>query len=555
MPIDLNLLGLVDAQQPRMNKKIINNIAVNQVNEEAEAWIHDTIRCASESFPPGLIYTGGKRCTPVEQFREITRQLKPTRSFDLLRSDVYLMKYQFKFKGTEVRPHYSFLPFISDGGIYYLKGTQYLLTPVVGGKVFNIEKNSIYMPTPKIRMGFHQKDVSCYLNNRVINSSCVTSYLMNGMKEKERAQLNPTLVHYMLAEYGLPEMLRRLFKVNAKIGKQELDQLDLNEWMVYRSRQLPPVVNKGDYTPTEIRIAINKGEYYPLLDGIIATIFYIIDNCSDNLAEVEDLAIPDLWLILLDRFIYRISGTERKQYEKMETHLQSTKSNMDPITRRVLASDNIHCNDIFELFHYICVNFQDIVIHHDVGSMYYKELSTVKHLLYHVVYNIHMAMYMLQKLPENLQTVEKINNIMMKKLTKDAIFTTMGHGELTPISIATDCKMFAATCNTISHGKATVVGGNKRAKKVTNDPGLLLHASQAEVGTYQWIGNKDPLGREKMNPFVNFGERTYITPRPELEEEINSIRQLLGKHKISNLIEHELDEVEELRDLKIKGED
>ena len=244
---------------PKMNKRIVEGLAVSQLND-VENYVHDVFRCAAESFPEGMKYLGGRRCTPLEQFREITRALNPTCRFDLLRSDVYLMKYSFSFNGVELSPRYIFLPFVSDGGLIHLRGTQYKITPVLGGKVFNIEKGNIYMPTPRLRMGFNKTPTTCILNGRILNTSSVTSRLHN-MKTPERSVLQPILLHYMLAEYGLYTTMKDFFKVDIKFGKGELDKLDPAEWMVYRSRQLPIITRKIETNEvTELRIAIHKDQ-------------------------------------------------------------------------------------------------------------------------------------------------------------------------------------------------------------------------------------------------------------------------------------------------------
>jgi hypothetical protein len=528
--MDVELLNLISNSMPQMNKSILNGLSVEHV-KEAENYIRDVFRCASESFPPGLKFLEGRRCTPLEQFKEITRPPKPSRTFEMPRSDVYLMKYSFSLRGIELRPQYIYLPFLSDGGLMFLKGAQYRVTPVIGGKIFNIERGCIFMPIPRARLGFRQYGVTCIVNNEIIHSICVASYLYNSLRKTERSKLYPTLVHYVLAEYGLQNTIKLMFNFTAKVGEKELDDLRDN-WSVYRSRQLPVSGRRTINDPvTEIRIAIPTNKRTPLVDSVMASIFYIIDNCVESTSIVEDLNNPKLWLQLLDKFIFKQSTTNKLQIEKMEEHMLSVRQMFDPITKNILLRDNIYCNNIFELFRYVCLNYQDIIIHHDVGTMYYNELSTLKYLMYNVVRNIFVATYLLQKLPEKLLTVEKVESILRGISINDKIFTVLGHGELTTVSIATDCKPYSATCNVISYNKAIAVGGSKHSGKERTDPALALHPSQAEVGTYQWITNKSPTGRDKLNPFVHFLERNYITDRPELAQDISSLRELLKRHR------------------------
>lgn len=527
--IDLNLLKLVDATMPRLNYDLCNGLAAKQVNEEVEAYMNDIIRSAAESFPPGLKYVSCKRCTPLEQFKEISRPPTPKRGFDLSRSDVYLMKYMFTLHGVDLRPQYIFLPFVNDGGLMYLMGTLYKITPVIGGRIYNVEKGCIYMPTPKARMGFHKREISVMLNNHVVNTVCICTSLFNIKKEEARSKLNSTLMHYILAEYGLTVAMSKLFKSDIMVGHAELDNLPMSEWMVYRSKQIFSSARKAGNIPvTDIRIAVPVSQYTKGLDGIIGTVFYIIDNSSESIT-LNDLDNPQIWLLVLDRFIFNTIRTEKSQYEKMQSHHALISRIIDPITKRILAQDNIFCENIFDLFAYMIVNFQDIIIHNDVGSMYNQELTTVKHLMYHVVYNIFIVMYALHKMPPELITVEKVNKIFTTQLRRNKIFTVSGHGELTAESIATDCKIYSATCNIISYSKAIGAAGAKRKKKTYIDGTLLLHPSQCEVGTYLMMTKADCTGRSKANPFMYFSRKWIIAPRPELKPLIANLTELLSK--------------------------
>lgn len=525
--IDLNLITAANKTLPKMNQEVLGGLSTSHL-ESVEQYLNDVWRCASTSFPKGLEYLGSKRCTPLEQFREITRPLNPNKKFDLLRSDVYLVKHEFRFKGVKLRPFYSFLPFVNEGGLIFLKGTQYRITTVIGGKVFNIERDNIYMPTPRIRMGFMQFTSACFMNERIIHGSVAYSHLHWGLKKTERSNLFPTLLHYILSEHGLEDTLKIYFNLDIKVGETELDDLDFEEWVVFKSRQLP-ITTRFNSTAevTNIRIAIPKKQYNSLLDNVFCTLFYIIDNSVETTRNISDLNNPKLWLYLLDKFIFKVTKAEKKQFEKMVDHLESIKMIMDPITERILKTSNIKCKTTFDLFKYIILNYQDIIIHNDAGSMYHKELSTTKHLMYHVVYNIFSVMYGLQTLPENLLTNEKITSVILKLISKDKIFTVLGHGELVPASIATDCIAYSS-CNVISHSKAISTGGNQRSKSNTTDPNKLLHPSQVEVCSFQWNTKREPTGRGKLSPFIKFGENNYIVPNNEIKPLIENLTDLLS---------------------------
>lgn len=525
--IDQRLVSIISEQRPKMNADLCNGLSAVHISD-VEAHVHDVFRSAAESFPPELKYLGYQRCTPYEEYRELVRPPKPRRSFELSKSDVYMVKYLFSFKGIEMRPRYILLPIVKDGGIIHLKGTQYKVSPVIGGRAFNIDKGKVFMGTPRARLVFNKTPVSCILNERVMHADVVSSPLYN-LKTEDRSKLYSTLVHYILAEFGLRGMMARFFGIEVITGEVELDPLvEGGEHFVYKSRQMaPPSRGRGPYIPTEIRIAILAKDYNPIFNSIIGSVFYIIDNCTESIT-VADLDTPHQWLRLLSRFIFKTADSERKMFDEMVSHLSSIRHYMDPITKSVLAKEGIVCRDIFDLLHYLNLNFHDMVIHHDVGSMYNMELTTTKHLTYNIVHNIFMMMFDIMKLNGDRVTIENITSSMDKILRRDKIFTVNKHGELSADGIATDCKPYAATCNLVSQTRAAAAGRSQKHNNAMGDASLLLHPSQVEVGSYQMMSKAEPSGRAKANPFMHFSERSYITPNPKLVDYISVLKDLLS---------------------------
>ena len=527
--MDLKLLKLVSDAMPKMNEHITNGIVSGQM-QGIEKMVHDAFLCAAEGFPSGLRYCGFVRCTPLEQYKELTRPLKPFRMYDLAVSDVYLIKVKFTFNGIELAPQYIFLPFCREGGLMYLKGVRYQITPVLAGSIFNIEEGAIYMPVYKARLGFKESKISCFVNDQLLNTICVYSHMYNE-PAKSRSTLNPTLVHYILAEYGLTKALKLIFNVDVSIGGAELDSKS-DTMFIYRSRNLPIQQRLRVTTVPVIRLAIPKNQHYAMLDSVMCTIIYIIDNCVEGTADINQLEDPNLWLSLLDRFIRKAIDNTRKRFEKLTDHLNWVKSILDPISKRVLLNINIPVADTFELFRYICLNFHDMIIHNDAGSMYNKELNTVKYVIYNIIHGIFITMYELEtlkKLPPAAITADKVEKILRGALKKEKIYNTRAHGELTYGSIATNCKQYGGTCSVVSHNQAIVVSGSSRSSSTSVDPSILLHPSQIEVCSSNWITKKGPTGRNVLNPFLNFQHGTYTSSMPEMRPYVVNMEELFKK--------------------------
>ena len=101
--MDSSLRELIVRETPKINPVIANGIAIVHMRE-AEAYINSILTDVSKDFPPGLEYVGCRRCTPEEEYRVVTMKKNNKRQLDIARSDLYLMKYLFKYCNSFIRP-------------------------------------------------------------------------------------------------------------------------------------------------------------------------------------------------------------------------------------------------------------------------------------------------------------------------------------------------------------------------------------------------------------------------------------------------------------------
>jgi hypothetical protein len=525
--MDSKMLDYCNERVAKLNTDIITSVATTQLNK-VEMYIDWVWKCASKGFPEGLKYKGGRRCTPRETFTELTKTGSPNRIYDMARSDVYLMRYDFEYKGVKLKPKHIFLPFINDGGLMFIRDTQYSVTPVISGRVFNIEQNNIYLPSTRLRMGFWQINISCLVNDMEINPYAVGSYLFSIYPETDRSPLKPLLIHYLLAKYGLAKTLK-FYKLTAKVGGKELDELDKSKWFVFKSKLIHTAAFYEGLAP-EIRIAVSCETYYTLASNIIASIFYIFDNAAEATAELDELNNPNLWLRLLDFFIYKERCGETKLKERMTKHLESMESTIDSITIDTFRRAGVDSSTIFELFRHLTLNFQDMCVHYDYGTMYDLQLCTVEPLTFGVRKDIFNTMYILQKTPDIYLEEAKINSIISKNIKRDRILDWKGHGELEPVSVASSCMVFGPSADLITHRKATGVSGDGMVD--LNDRGLLMHQSLLEIASIHACTGKDFTGRSIANPYQEFSNGYVTSQASDTKSQLDRLGAQLkrGKH-------------------------
>lgn len=528
--MDIKMLNHVKDTLPMVNKEAVDGRIFNTV-EANESYVHECMTNLFSSFENGLRYCGWKRCTPEEQWRETVRQprgrfQKGKHQFDLSKSNVYLCKYLFTYNGEPLTPRYLFLPDPQPGNLIHLMGTQYKIIPVIAGVVFNIEKGNIYLPTPLCKFGFWRFKTTCLKGNKTIYEDAVCSYLLNQAKKYRPNEntLVPCLLHYILAKHGLKETLA-MFKIpEYQVGFNELDELDDN-WVVYKSRQLHH--KRGMYQLAETRIAIPKQYTGGITDTVISTIIYILDSCPESTVDVADFEKPNYWNYCLRKFIFKYPN-DAKNVNKAKKHLGSIEADFDISARLTLNRQKVNVQTIYQLFHYLITRYNDTLIHHDVGSMYGLEITTTKYLMQSIVESLGNFRYRLKQIPPHLLSAQKINETMSMFINKDKIFNTALHGELNPVSIASDCVPFSSVMNLIPHSRAAASGRSSKGSTLVVEQDKLLHPSQLTVASSLVVTKSDIMGRNNINPFVHI-EGGITRVNPGLKDDIKQIERLLKR--------------------------
>ena len=534
--LDANLLGIMSESFPTMNADVCGGLVRPQLRL-CEQYLNNIWKCAAPTLPEGMTCLGVHKCTPYEEYKVITKPNTPLRTFELTQSNTYMVKVRFALKdpitgeSIELKPRYFRLPYVGDGDIFFLKGTQYKVAPVLAPRAFNMERDKAYLRTPRAKITFSNVSTT-YTHNGIVKhaSACHSPLFIPKEKTNANKKHETTLLHYCLAEYGLTEYFKKFHGVDIKVGKAELSELSENgEYEVFGSLRRPPAGKRnGQYVPTDIQLAIPSAQYNKRMDGIFGAFFYITDLHTE-IVEIEHLDNPELWLRLLARFIFKDPGSPNKVMEDMTKHRLAVHSYMDPITQRVLSMEGIKCQDTYELFHHMSMNFNDMDSFNDTGSMYNQELSSVEFIMYDIVYNIFTVLYELQNLTGDRITAKLINSIMDYKLRNDKITLLSKNGALSADSIASECKPFNATCNMVSQTKATAKRGKSKYSNEMQDPSNLLHPSQLEVATYLMMSKSEPFGREKTNVFAHFSSPGFITANPELVDTVEKFRTAITR--------------------------
>lgn len=537
--MDTQLFKAIESEVPKFNPTIAKGLVVEQV-KYAEQFIERTLYSAQSRFPEGLTFKTLERCTPQEQWQEIARKRGGTRTYEVAHSDLYLVKLIFDFKGEEIK-RFLFLPFVKPGGIITLRGSTFAISPVLADKALSVGTDTIFLPMSMAKIKF-EKAVQHYLaDGKHVSGYVIWSMLYNRSAESLRSegrpsvQANTTMVHYLFCKFGVKETFKRFFETDVVIGHDEItaEKYPADKWIILRSTKIKPKkLKERYYVGSDIAIAIPREQYNSNTIGAITGFFYVVDHFP-NRVKAEYLHGEDelrLWKVLLGKLIFPAGVNEGKLITDINTHFISLDGYLDDQVRDNLRDDGIMCEDIYDLFIYIILNFADRTAKsvNDVNSMYGKRLTVLRYILYDITSHIFKFMFKLTNNTQKQLTKENIIDAMNFNLRPDLIMRlNHRHGEVASISVPGDNMVFKVTSNLVMQTDSSGLGS--RSKGNMHDPTKMLHSSIAEIGSYLHLPKSEPTGRGRINPFIEINDDGLVERRERYRALLDEIQRKINR--------------------------
>jgi len=538
--MDTFLFDKIIEDVPPFNERICRGLAVEQVKHALD-YIRGVMKCACKSARPGLVFEDIVRCTPQEEYFEVTKMRFTKQQIELAKSDVFLVKLLFSFKDdegvvTQLKPKFIYLPFVTEGGAMRIRGTRYFISPVVADWAISVEKNGIFIPLTRARLNFERKSHGFIANGTVTTGEVVTSRIHN-IKNKDTSRgktsvnCDTSIAHYMFCKFGLTETFKRYAKVDIVVGDSTMStkQYSPAEWVIVssvhaRNGTRPPAAKRLTvYDQTTLKFAIPKSEYdkNAKLRNFIAAVFYIADHVPQNVLpdEVEDTA---MWRLALGKIIMS-QRSEGKLANEMDTHIASVSDYVDELARQKLVRVGIHATDIWDLFGCLIFNMSKIMIQTDMSTMYGKNLSILNYLLFDVTYNIFIGIFNLAP-DKRVLTADKVDKILTRALTREAVFkiNSDSHRESEHQQISSDNMFIKVTSNMVQQ---TQVDDGFSSSSKELDPQMILHSSQLAIGSHLNQPKSNPTGRDCANPYMILNDLNVTVEPPKHKTVLRKLEQ------------------------------
>jgi hypothetical protein len=537
--MDPALRAFIRSDMPPFNKKVVDGFAVSEI-PKSENFINMLFNSIKDTYPPGLKFRGGKRCNPMEEFREATKKHNQKSAknsqrsqFDIAKSFVYMMKYTHEWTPpgstvtTELKPRYLYLPWVEDGGFIRISDSLYTISPVLADRVISVMRKTIFVRLIKTRFNinrisqhFRIDDIETFAH--VVWSKIHQKKVVRDKNDPENVIAESTLAHYLFCKYGVIETFRLFAGADVVVGDAEnitTEKYPQDEWHIARTSRAEhnghPSGRRGEgYRPTKIRIALRRGSDTTMVHNLIGAFYYLADRFPDRISHLQNYVVrPDaeklnhekrMWILILGHLVAPGSG-EGKVMKEMESHMRSLDEYIDPIVKNQLSNIGYDVDNVYQLFARMIQDFDPLLLANrsKLSSMYDKELNILQFVLFEISKSImELGFQMLKLCEETNLTAEKFNHVFGNKIRTGAIFHIYkSSGAVSANSYPGDNKVFKITTLLVPQ-QHTNKGGRKKGGLQLRDPINQLHISVVEVGGYANLPKSQPSGHFRINPFV-----------------------------------------------------
>lgn len=528
----MRLVDLVREVTPKINQDIARGWACEEI-AHGEEYIRSILVAASNSLPEDIEYVGPASISTREALDVFLKENRggTKQSFEYARSNIYLMKCLFRYKGELLEPQYIGLPYVDDGALMRITGSLYSIAPQIADIAASVTSSEIHVPVTRDKLNFYRLNHPIKTNGLTTIGNVVWGRLYRDSKRQggnsaKTVVLNTTALHYMLAKFGLTETAQRLGLGEMHVGSthEERLKLDREEYRIFESSGQLPRGLKDCTMTTNIWIAFKKDENYneAKIRDFVASLYYIIDHFPDRMT-VNELDNPVRWLILLAHAIFANGEKESKLLDLVRNHINSIECYIDAETRKVFALGDLgHVNDIYDLMAEMINNYakRRLEAAKTSTSLYDKHLLVNRKVFADIVSGIFKCVYALQQKVRQAQTKNvtlkprDIEEILRKWLNSKTILqlNQSKHPEVEPVSCAGAYMAYKITTRLVLQSNVT----NGKTSKTVFDPYTMrTDVSIAEVTTMLAPTKGEATGRGHLNLFATIDRATGRVIRNE----------------------------------------
>lgn len=517
--MDNTLFTAIDNKMPKFNPRLAKGIVVDYM-DTIEEHVTRIFSASEKDYPEELKFVRIERVEPRTDF--VKRIYSKT--FNISKSDTYLVQVIFSYNGVELPPYYMSLPYVQEAGLITMNGSTFLISPVLIDEGLSVGEDSIFIHVNKDKITFMREHYAMHLNGKRVNGFIHYSDVYNGKppagttkKQLRRTnKMRSLIVTYLFTKKGLTGAFKDYLGVDVVLGKDEINYETYNpeEWYIMESLGIKPKTLMGAaYHKPGWKIAVRKEDYNLDVMSFGLAFFYLVDHFYDRV-ENEDLNETIIWKILLGMILRPEEPSEITALNSAQRNLISLDTHLDTQVCASLLSVGVVVNDIYDLFLYMVQSYTKRVVRttHDLATMYGKRLTVQRYILSTITEKIFKLGYKLQARKKDKTLKEKdIREIIKNHIgINDIGKINHKHVEVESASNSTDNIIPRLTSRLVLQRDLT-----RSSKSSGFTPDMVLDISIAEIGNLTSMTG-DATGRSRLNMYAQVDTDGTIIRNPDL---------------------------------------
>jgi hypothetical protein len=182
-----------------------------------------------------------------------------------------------------------------------LLGARYFLSPILADVVLSFKKDCIFLNLLRakfgirnvrhivLRNGIHEEHKILWSNIYHIDDSEIL--------DKVETKPESTLVNYLFCVNGLYQTFHKYAGCTPIIGDKEIneDNYPISDYVIFSSAKLKIKGSKISSSFSNIKVAIKKSELNLTSEGLVASLFYLLDHFPEEFKNIEWLNDKRKW--------------------------------------------------------------------------------------------------------------------------------------------------------------------------------------------------------------------------------------------------------------------
>ena len=517
-----DILAAVSANIPRYNEYLLRGFMTEQISGAA-GFVETMFIQAVKLFGGIITYKEYRVVPPTERAEyELTRRKGCRVTF----SDLILIKYIFIYDGREY-PIPLYIPYLRND-VITIDDTVYVLQRSIKEQAFSRTANGITLkvlrqPIPFYRnIIFRLESVSEAWSR---TESIPTTSIYNQTKKSSRGRMpSATIILYLLCKFGFVETLRRFDLTTEDCAFVNDIAFDTETFCYFAAKH----VKKKQVADVFIKIRKTKLED-PRTSRLIASILYILTSPSFDRHQVESLYEPtgSVFRIMLGRIVNgSAAGNEIQSKNKIDPHISSLDSYLDPITKTRLENYGIVVSDIYDLLQYVFCKIDELIrIQHT--DLYTTRIDYLEELLVDtIIKSVYLRWY------EAIRRMGGGAEISPKKFDDKEVKKILNLPEML---IAKLSSSRVVQKSPPLYGDNVLAGwliqkmrqsGLSASGKIIRSPDHRFHPSNVVVESILAFSKSNPGAAGSINPYLEIESNGKVI-RPPFADEIDQLEKYL----------------------------